>query len=180
MPALPDLLETLGLSLQDLVPPSASTWSRCDRDQVELRHPLLRQVLIDATPLAVRDTDLPRAGRARRARTAPWYLSLAAVGPDEEVAAALTAAAQEARARGARISAARLARRSAELSARPADRADRLLAGATDSLLAGQAAQAERWCQEALDRPFGRAVRRHGHRTALPGPDVDGRDAPRG
>jgi DNA-binding CsgD family transcriptional regulator len=150
LPALPDLLATLGLSLQDLVPAERLDLVTVDRDQVELRHPLLRQVLIDATPLAVRVPTCRALAELAAPEQRPWYLSLAAVGPDEQVAAALTAAAQEARARGARISAAQLARRSAELSAGPADRADRLLAGATDSLLAGQAAQAERWCQEAL------------------------------
>ena len=150
LPALPDLLESLGLSLHDLMPAEQLDLVTVDRDQVELRHPLLRQVLIDATPLAVRVPTCRALAELAEPEQRPWYLSLAAVGPDEEVAAALTTAAQQARARGAYISAARLVRRSAELSARAADRADRLLAGAADSLLAGQAAQAERWCAEAL------------------------------
>jgi DNA-binding CsgD family transcriptional regulator len=150
LPTLPDLLETLDLSLQDLVPAERLGLVTADRDQVELRHPLLRQVLIDATPLAVRIPTCRTLAQLAAPDQRPWYLSLAALCPDEEVATALTRAAQEARARGASSSAARLARRSAELSASPADRADRLLAGAADSLLAGQAAQTERWCQEAL------------------------------
>ena len=154
LPALPDLLETMGLSLQDLVAAERLDLVTVDRDQVELRHPLLRQVLIEATPLAVRIPTCRALAELAGPEQRPWYLSLAAVGPDEDVAVALIAAAEEARTRGARISAARLARRSAELSAKPADRADRLLAGATDSLLAGQAAQAERWCQEALTLRF--------------------------
>jgi DNA-binding CsgD family transcriptional regulator len=150
LPALPDLLDSLGLSLRDLGPAEQLDLVTVDRDQIELRHPLLRQVLIDATPLSVRVPTCRALAGLAGPEQALWYLSLAAVGPDENVAAGLTAVAQEARARGARISAARLARRSADLSPRAADRADRLLAGATDSLLAGQAAQAERWCQEAL------------------------------
>jgi DNA-binding CsgD family transcriptional regulator len=150
LPALPDLLESLGLSLQDLVPAEQLDLVTVDRGQVDLRHPLLRQVLIDATPLAVRVPTCRALAALAGPEQGPWYLSLAAVGPDELVAADLSVAAQEARSRGARLSAARLARRSAELSPGAADRADRLLAGATDSLLAGQAAQAERWCQEAL------------------------------
>ena len=150
LPALPDLLESLGLGLRDLGPAEQLDLVTVDRDQIELRHPLLRQVLIDATPLSVRVPTCRALAGLAGPEQAPWYLSLASVGPDENVAAGLTAVAQEARARGARISAARLARRSADLSPMAADRADRLLAGATDSLLAGQAAQAERWCQEAL------------------------------
>ena len=150
LPALPDLLESLGLSLRDLGPAEQLDLVSVDRDRIELRHPLLRQVLIDAAPLSVRVPTCRALAELAGPEQALWYLSLAAVGPDENVAAGLTAAAREARARGARISAARLARRSAELSPKEADRADRLLAGATDSLLAGQAAQAERWCQEAL------------------------------
>ena len=154
LPVLPSLLESLGLSLQDLMPAEQLDLVTVDRDQVELRHPLLRQVVIDATPLAVRVPTCRALAELAGPEQRPWYLSLAAVGPDEGVAAALVAAAREARARGALISAARLARRSAELSATTADRADRLLAGASDSLLAGQAAQAERWCSEALTLRF--------------------------
>jgi DNA-binding CsgD family transcriptional regulator len=162
LPALPALLQALGLSLQDLVPAEQLDLITLDRDQVELRHPLLGQVLIDATPLAVRIPTCRALAELAVPEQRPWYLSLAAVGPDDDVAAELLAAAQQARARGARISAAQLARRSAELSVTAADRADRLLAGATDSLLAGQAAQAERWCEEALslraDAAFSAAV----------------------
>jgi len=158
LPALPDLLEAMGLSLHDLVPAEHLDLVTVQHDKVELRHPLLRQVLIDVTPLAVRIPTCRALAELAVPEQRLWYLSLAAVGPDEDVAAALTAAAQEARARGAHTSASRLARRSAELSVRLADRADRLLAGVADSLLAGQAAQAERWCREALtlrsDAPF--------------------------
>jgi DNA-binding CsgD family transcriptional regulator len=150
LPPLTDLLETLGLSLQDLVPAEQLGLVTVQRDKIELRHPLLRQVLIDLTPLGVRIPTCRALAEIAAPEQRPWYLSMAAVGPDEEAAAALAVAAQEARARSACISAAQLARRAAELTARPADRADHLLAGAADSLLAGQAAQAERWCQEAL------------------------------
>jgi DNA-binding CsgD family transcriptional regulator len=150
LPALPDLLQALGLSLEDLTPAEQLDLITLVHDQVELRHPLLGQVLIDATPLAVRVPTCRALAELAVPEQRPWYLSLAAVGPDDDVAAELAAAAEQARARGARISAAQLARRSAELSVTAADRADRLLAGATDSLLAGQAAQAERWCEEAL------------------------------
>ena len=71
LPALPDLLESLGLRLHDLMPAEQLDLVMLDRDQVELRHPLLRQVLIDAHPAGRAGTDLPRIGRARRARTAP-------------------------------------------------------------------------------------------------------------
>jgi DNA-binding CsgD family transcriptional regulator len=128
------------------------------RRSLRVRPAELRE-LVQATggnPLVLMETLARRNGisldREQPGLRYPRYVAVTAAGRDEDAAAAAlaAAAAEKARARGARISAAQLARRSAELSASATDRGDRLLAGATDSLLAGQAAQAERWCAEAL------------------------------
>jgi DNA-binding CsgD family transcriptional regulator len=149
--ALPDVLGTMQLGLSDLEPAEEQGLVHVDSDQVRLRHPLLRRVLIDSTPLAVR---LPTyraladlAGPDLRA----WYLSHATVGPDREVADLLAEAAQDTRRRSGYSAALRLSKRAAELTADHATRADRLLAAATDAQLAGDAQSAAAWSQEALD-----------------------------
>jgi DNA-binding CsgD family transcriptional regulator len=149
--ALPDILGTMQLGLSDLEPAEEQGLVHVDSDQVRLRHPLLRRVLIDSTPLAVR---LPTyraladlAGPDLRA----WYLSHATVGPDREVADRLAEAAEDTRRRSGYSAALRLSKRAAELTADQATRADRLLAAATDAQLAGDAQSAAAWSQEALD-----------------------------
>jgi hypothetical protein len=90
--ALPDILGTMQLGLSDLEPAEEQGLVYVDRDQVRLRHPLLRRVLIDSTPLAVRlptyraladlaEPDLrPRSGGCRplgrggRGHPAPQWL----------------------------------------------------------------------------------------------------------
>jgi DNA-binding CsgD family transcriptional regulator len=151
LPALPAILDKVQLGLADLEPAEQQGLVHVDSDQVTLRHPLLRRVLIDSTPLAVR---LPTyraladlAGPDLRA----WYLSHATVGPDREVADRLVEAAEDTRRRSGYSAALRLSKRAAELTADDAKRADRLLAAATDAQLAGDARSAADWCEEALD-----------------------------
>jgi len=160
--ALPAILESMQLGLDDLAPAEEQGLVHVDRDQVRLRHPLLRSVLIDSTPLAVR---LP-AYRALADLAGPdlraWYLSHATVGPDREVADHLAEAAEDTRRRSGYSAALRLSKRAAELTADQLLRADRLLAAATDAQLAGDARSAAVWSQEALglrtDPPFAAAA----------------------
>ena len=155
---LPAILDTMHLSLDDLEPAEEQGLVHVDRDQVRLRHPLLRRVLIDRTPLAVR---MP-AYRALADLAGPdlraWYLSFATVGPDREVADCLARTAEDIRRRSGYSAALRLSKRAAELTADHGERADRLLAAATDAQLAGDAWSAAAWSQEALeirtDLPF--------------------------
>jgi len=155
---LPAILDAMQLGLDDLEPAEEQGLVHVDSDQVRLRHPLLRRVLIDSTPLAVR---LP-AYRALADLAGPdlraWYLSYAAVGPDRDVADRLAEAAEDIRRRSGYSAALRLSKRAAELTADHGERADRLLAAATDAHLAGDARSAAAWSQEALelrgDPPF--------------------------
>jgi DNA-binding CsgD family transcriptional regulator len=148
--SLPAVLDSMRLSLDDLVPAEEQGLVHVDIDQVRLRHPLLRRVLIDSTPLAVR---LP-AYRALADLAGPdlraWYLSHATVGPDQEVADRLAEAAADIRRRSGYSAALRLSKRAAELTADHAVRADRLLTAATDAQLTGNARSAAAWSQEAL------------------------------
>jgi hypothetical protein len=150
LPSPPVVLDALGLSLADLEPAERLGLLRVSNDNLTLRYPLLRQVLIDATPLGVmRSTYLALAELAPPEQRV-WLLAKAAIGPDRTVAEALFAAASDARRRGGHATASRLAKRSAELTARPDERADRLLAAAADSLICGTPAQTERCCTDAL------------------------------
>jgi DNA-binding CsgD family transcriptional regulator len=88
-----------------------------DGDRIHFTHPLLAPACYAAMPLHKRrelhrrlaELDVDLEERAR-------HLALAATGPDEEIAAALDAAATHARARGAPIAAAELAERAVTLT----------------------------------------------------------------
>ena len=82
----------------------------------------------------------PQGGRGGAARGRPqraWQLAAATGRPDEDVAAALERAAQDARARTGFASAAHAHLRAAELSPEPVQRARRLVEAARDLLPAG-------------------------------------------
>jgi DNA-binding CsgD family transcriptional regulator len=118
----PDLLETAEAA-GVLVP---------ERGGRRFRHPLLRSVAYHGAPLARRReahrawAELDGLDPIRRA----WHLAATAVGPDEEVATALTDGAGAARRRGGTGSAAEAMARAAELTPDPATRARRLLTAA--------------------------------------------------
>ena len=118
----------------------------------------------------------PRSPRRRREGSPEraWHLAACAVAPDEEVAAALEAAALDARGRGAHATAARDFGRAAQLTPEDEPRARRLLEAATDA--------------DALrrGRPRVRAARRGGAARQRPAAgrrraahDRPRRDAPR-
>ncbi len=119
--------------------------------EVEFRHPLLRSTAYHAASAAER-----RAAHAALAAAAPagsperaWHLAACAVAPDEEVAAALQAAAIDARGRGAHATAARDFLRAAQLTPADEPRARRLLEAATDSIRSGEADHALTLLREA-------------------------------
>ena len=114
-----------------------------DGNRLRFRHPLLRSVAYHAAPLRERvavhaalAAELEGAGGDPTRRA--WHLAAAATGPDEGVAAALEAAGEDSRSRGAPVEAAGAFARAAELTppaaladrARRAEAAARLLAGA--------------------------------------------------
>ena len=88
-----------------------------DGDRIRFTHPLLAPACYEAMPLHRRrrlhrrlaELDVDLEERAR-------HLAIAATGPDEEIAAALDAAAAHARARGAAQAAAELAERAVALT----------------------------------------------------------------
>jgi DNA-binding NarL/FixJ family response regulator len=91
-----------------------------DRDGTRLRfrHPLIRSACHQAaSERERRDAHAAIAGvLADEPHRRAWHLAAASEGPDEDVAAALTAAAGDARQRGAVATAARALRRASELS----------------------------------------------------------------
>ncbi len=150
LPALPAILDAVHLGLEDLEPAERQGLVHVAGDQVRLRHPLLRCVLIDGTPLAVRVVTYQALASLATPDLSAWYLSQATIGPDREVADRLVAAAESARRRSGYSTAKRLSKRAAELTAEDSARADRLITAAVDAQLAGDARSAADWCEEAL------------------------------
>lgn len=113
-----------------------------------LRHPMVRPAVLDRAPLPVRLAVYRALARHADPHLRVGYLAAATTGPDDDVADALAASAQEARLRGDRGGSARIWHRSAAITVEPAKRAGRQLAAATDAQLAGEDGLAAAWCDE--------------------------------
>ena len=88
-----------------------------DGSRLRFAHPLIAAVVEERTPPAEwRSIHARLAEEARTPEQRARHLAAAAGGPDEQVAAALEAAASEAEARGATIAAAELAEQAAALT----------------------------------------------------------------
>jgi DNA-binding CsgD family transcriptional regulator/tetratricopeptide (TPR) repeat protein len=148
-PGLHVVLDALDLSIADLGPAEEQDLVHVDSDAVDLRHPLLRCVLIDSTPLDVRLSTYRALAEVVHDDLRPWFLSQSVIGPDDEMALELEAAAVSARRRSGYDAAGLLAERSAQLTLDPEARARRLLEAATDGLLGGDPSAAGR-AEEAL------------------------------
>jgi DNA-binding CsgD family transcriptional regulator len=143
-------LEILGLPLSSLEPAERLGLVACTADGIGLRHPLLRSLVLTRTSLADRVSAYRALAGAADGYSRSWYLAAAAIGPDEEVAGALVAAADEARQRNGLRASARTLRRAAELTSDPRMRAERLRQAAHDAHLAGDSSSAVAWCEQAL------------------------------
>ena len=143
-------LDALRLSLGSLAPAERRGLVRTVDGQIQLRHPLMRPVVVGRTPLWAKTAACRTLAAVAGGHLRAWYLAAAATGPDDAIAEALTAAATDARQRHGYGASARTWRRAAELTADHGMRATRLLRAATDSYLAGDSAAAVAWCQEAL------------------------------
>ena len=143
-------LGTLQLSLASLAPAESRGLVRTADGQIQLRHPLIRPVIVGRTPLWARAAACRALAAAAEGHLRAWYLAAGATGPDDAAAEALAAAAVDARQRHGYGASARTWRRAAELTADRGMRARRLLRTATDAYLAGDPAVAVACCQEAL------------------------------
>jgi len=139
--------------------------------QVEFRHPLIRSVAYHGMPLRQRrriHQALAAAGDGSEPDRVAWHLGMAAVGPDEAVAARLEQAAGRARDRGGYVATVAFLSRAAELSAEEGQRGRRLLAAAEAALTAGQPVRAGALLEEATPRlgdPLARAQAKRLHGT---------------
>jgi DNA-binding CsgD family transcriptional regulator/tetratricopeptide (TPR) repeat protein len=143
-------LERQGLSLTDLAPAEEARIVVTDGTDYEFRHPLLRSAVLRNVSLADRRAACHALAGVTSGTARAWYRASAATGPDEAVAAELAEAAGQARRRSGYDGAARAWYRAAELTLDPDARAGLLRNAATDAFLAGAAARAAAWCDEAL------------------------------
>ncbi|MFI6504109.1 AAA family ATPase [Nonomuraea typhae] len=125
---------------------------------VRFRHPLVRSAIHEAaTGPEVRRVHAVLAELTTGDRRA-WHLAGAALGQDEQVAAALVATAERARDRGGYGAAATALARAAELTPEPRARAVRLKDAAVAAWLGGRPGQAESLLAEARERAGGDAA----------------------
>ncbi|WP_214369825.1 helix-turn-helix transcriptional regulator [Pseudonocardia sp. H11422] len=143
-------LTALGLGLADLDPAERIGAIETSDADVRLRPTLLRPILLQVTPLAVRRRVLRALADHSDGDLRPWYAAACLRGPDDVVADGLATAASAARGQGRYLVAARTWARAAELTVRPSARAERLLAAATDAHLAGAYHPALSWCDDAV------------------------------
>jgi DNA-binding CsgD family transcriptional regulator len=188
--------QALGADAADLAPAERAGLIRQAGRSLAFRHPLIRAAVYQEAPLgqrlavhrALADALDGRAGSDDAGRRA-WHRAAGAAQPDEQVAAGLDQAAEQAAERGGYAAAAAASARAAELSADPAARARRLTIAAEAAAESGDltraralAARAEPDAGDAMLRAgllhvraladFGEGSFRGGHRLLLEGADL--------
>jgi DNA-binding CsgD family transcriptional regulator len=121
-------------------------------DSVRFRRPLLRSAVYHGASAADRRRAHRLLGEAGNSQLRSWHLAAAAVIPDEELAAELQRTAEHAAARGGYAARAALLRRSADLTPDDGRRAERGVALAEASLMAGDPNRAQHVLDAALPR----------------------------
>jgi DNA-binding CsgD family transcriptional regulator len=136
----------LGVTAEALERAEASGIVRTDGGRVAFRHPLVRAAVLDAATLAQRQRVHAALASVldgeEHADRRVWHHALATLTADENVAAALEAAARRSELRGGHASAATAFERAAELSDAEPSRSRRLGAAAEAAWAAGQAERA--------------------------------------
>jgi DNA-binding CsgD family transcriptional regulator len=132
----------LGVSVEALEPAEASGVIRTDGGKIAFRHPLVRGAVLGAATLAQRQRTHAALAAVltgeEHADRRVWHHALATLTADENVAAALEAAARRSRLRGGHASAATAFERAAELSDAESTRSRRLAEAAEAAWAAGQ------------------------------------------
>ena len=132
----------LGVSAEALDPAEASGVVRIAGGRVVFRHPLVRAAVLDAATLAQRQRTHAALASVlhgeEHADRRVWHHALATLTVDENVAAALEAAARRSQLRGGQASAATAFERAAQLSDAEPSRRRRLGEAAEAALAAGQ------------------------------------------
>ncbi|WP_433203956.1 AAA family ATPase [Dactylosporangium sp. CS-047395] len=134
---------------EDLRPAEEARLVEVADGSVRFRHPLVRAAAYHGASLAERVAVHRALAAALDGDRRAWHLAAAATGPDEDVAAALEATADGARARGGYGAAAAALERAAELSDSPGAQARRLLLAAENGLFAGAPQTAVRLAERA-------------------------------
>ena len=122
--------------------------------RIAFRHPLIRSAIYHGASPAQRRRMHEALAAASDAATDPdrlaWHRSAGAIAPDEDVAAKLSQAGERAQQRGGYASSAAFFARAAELTPDPVVKAQRLLAAAQSSLMAGAPDSAQAFLDEAM------------------------------
>jgi len=142
-------LANAGLSLAELAPAESLGLVVTTGDRVELKHPLLRRIVLDGATLDVRLRAFRALAEAAPDELSVWYRAAAAMAPDEVVARQLESTAQQAQQRSGYAASAVVWGRSAELSGQPVSQVRRYLRAAVAAHLGGLSHDALAWCERA-------------------------------
>jgi DNA-binding NarL/FixJ family response regulator/MoxR-like ATPase len=139
-----------GLTLAELGPAEEAGLVAAGMDRVEFRHPVLRTLVLQQTPLAGRLIAFRALAEVSTGVLRAWYLAASSTGVNEPAAQALVEAAGEARGRSAYEESALAWHRAAQLTPVGPVRAERLRVAAADAFVSGASLDAAGWCEQAL------------------------------